>query len=181
MKVYPDEVYPAEVYPVYPLARLSVYPVYLVYPLVRVNVYPVYPFARVNFIRFTITYPACDSPKPLETLGFQLKVMGNDPPNPLKMLGFLPKIMCNNPPKLLKTLGFQKKVMGNAPPKPMLTLRRNRSLRKGSVNTAAKPSNALVSCRTGLERTRGPGAVVGCRRVGARMALALHDFSAIFP
>ena len=109
--------------------------------------------------------------------------MGNDLPKPLKMIGFLPKIMCNNPPKLLKTLGFQQKVMGNAPPKPMLhvTLRRNRSLRKGSVNTAAKPSNALVSCRTGLERVRGPGVVVGCRRVGARMALALHDFSAIFP
>ena len=73
------------------------------------------------------------------------KVVGNDPPKPLKMLGFRPKAMGNDPPKLLKMLGFRPKVIGNDPPKQML--QRNRSLRKASVSTVVKPSNALVSRR----------------------------------
>ena len=79
-----------------------------------------------------------DPPKPLKMLGFRSIVMGNHSPKPLKMLGFRPKVMGNDPPKPFKILGFRSKVMGNDPPKPML-------LRKGSVSTAIKLSNTLVT------------------------------------
>ena len=67
--------------------------------------------------------------------------------------------------------------MSNDPPKPML--QRNRSLRKGSVSTVVKPSNALVSCRADLERIRGPGPVVDCRRAGGSNATALPGLVAL--
>ena len=101
------------------------------------------------------------------------KVVGNDPPKPLKMLGFRPKAMGNDPPKLLKMLHRQ------CSPKQLL--QRNHSLRKDSVSTALKPSNALDSRRAwprthpwprscGWHPTAQPGLVTSSNSCGNKGA-----------